>query len=396
MNSDREKFIEQITDNVQSILTKYTALQQQVDSMDLQLQQAQRLTQAIVTGSAIKKTMDESESLNRLLKDRRGTAVINFKDAAMVEFMQHKTTITETGLGFQTTGVMPIDRISGIVPEARQILTIRDELYARPTTMAVIDFVRVSIPMSIASPVPEASVKPENQLSFNSLSEKVRTLATWLPASKQVLDDMSELMGFIQSTMPYYTNLAEELQLLGGDGTGENLHGLIPQATPFIASALPAGSTRIDAIGAAIGQITTAKELPPTFVVLHPADWWGMRLMKDNFGRYILGDPQTIVSPTLFGLNVVYTTSITQGTFLVGSGSPTASEIRDRMEMQVEISTEHQDYFIKNLVAIRAEKRLALIVKRPASYVFGSFAGLTQNVPYTIPTGSFQTSPRYA
>jgi hypothetical protein len=63
------------------------------------------------------------------------------------------------------------------------------------------------------------------------------------------------------------------------------------------------------------------------------------------------------------------------GSFLIGSGSPIASEIRDRMEMTVEISTEHQDYFVKNLVAIRAEKRLCLIVKRPASYVIGTFSG---------------------
>ena len=72
-------------------------------------------------------------------------------------------------------------------------------------------------------------------------------------------------------------------------------------------------------------------------MVLHPNDWWEMRLTKDGFGRYILGDPQTNVRPSLFGLDVVYTTSIANGTFLVGSGNPIASEIRDRMEMQVEI-----------------------------------------------------------
>ena len=43
------------------------------------------------------------------------------------------------------------------------------------------------------------------------------------------------------------------------------------------------------------------------------------------------------------------------------------------MEMQVEVSTEHQDFFTKNLVAVRAEKRLALVVKRPNSFVTGSF-----------------------
>jgi len=64
------------------------------------------------------------------------------------------------------------------------------------------------------------------------------------------------------------------------------------------------------------------------------------------------------VAPSLFGLSLVPTTSITPGTFLVGSGNPVACEIRDRMEMQLEISTQHSDFWVKNLVAIRAEKGL--------------------------------------
>ena len=82
-----------------------------------------------------------------------------------------------------------------------------------------------------------------------------------------------------------------------------------------------------------------------------------------------------ITTPTqnIFGLTVDPTTSIAAGTFLVGSGNPIASEIRDRMEMQIDVSTEHADFFTKNLVAVRAEKRLALITRRPGSFVTGTF-----------------------
>lgn len=101
-----------------------------------------------------------------------------------------------------------------------------------------------------------------------------------------------------------------------------------------------------------------------------------MRLQKDTLGRYILeASPQSQAPPRLFDLDVVSTTSITPGTFLVGSGSPVASEIRDRMELQIEGSTEHASYFIQNLIAIRGEKRLALVVKRPGSHITGSFTG---------------------
>ena len=105
--------------------------------------------------------------------------------------------------------------------------------------MQVVDFVKVTSAPAIASPVPEAIVKPENSVTFSSLSEKIRLIATWIPATKQVLDDMTELLGFIQSTLPYYVDLEEELQLLAGDNTGENLHGLLSQAPAFNAALLP-------------------------------------------------------------------------------------------------------------------------------------------------------------
>ncbi len=348
-----------------------TKLQAQVDAIDVKM--ATRLVGDMQAPSLIDQ-LKSNDDVSRLLRDKKGTCILNFDAKTASQILQTKTTLTETGQGFQSTGVLAIDRIPGITPEARQVLRVRDVLTARPTTLPVVDFVKVSTPMGIASPVPEASVKPENAIQFTSNSEKIRTIATWIPASRQILDDLVELNGFIMAGLAYYVNLEEELQLIAGDNTGENLHGFLTQASAFNTGLLSpsAGWNRIDVVGNCISQLTTAKEIAPTFIILHPTDWWKMRLQKDGFGRYILGDPQSMVQPNIFGLSAVATTSIAVGTFLVGSGDPVASEIRDRMEMQVEISTSHADFFTQNLVAIRAEKRLALIVKRPASYLNGT------------------------
>lgn len=373
MDPQLQSSLSEIHRSVESVLTKHKSLQTQVDAIDM------KLADKLGGGSGLQPfetKLRENDQFQRLLHDHRGRAVLTLTGKDLSDFhLERKTTITETGQGFATTGVLPIERIPGIVPEARQRLTVRDVLTARPTTQPVVDFVRVQTPMTIASPVPEASTKPENAVVFQSLSEKVRTIATWIPATKQILDDFTELAGFLQTSLTYYVNLAEEVQLLAGDNTGENLHGLIPQAQGFDTSVLSAsgGWNRIDIVGRAIEQITTAKEIPPTFVILHPQDWWTIRLTKDSFGRYLLGDPQTTARANLFDLTVIPTTSIAAGTFLVGSGDATASEIRDRWELQFEISTEHADYFVQNLVACRAEKRLALVVKRPNSYVTGTF-----------------------
>ena len=362
--------------------TKYTKLQTQVDAMDLA--QATRIISGNF-GVSLTEHLQKNDQVARLIRDRRGRAAISFSGAELAA-LTRKSIISGTAagtsegdplapVGVSTTGVLQIDRSSGITAEARQVLKIRDVLTARPTTMAVVDFVKVNQPMSPGQMVPEASTKPENQQGFISISEKVRLIATTIPATKQVIDDFQELLGFIQSSLMYYIDLEEELQLLAGDDTGENLHGLIPQASAYVPTYLNAtgGWTFIDIIGTAVQQINAAKEVDPTFVVLNVNDWWTIRLTKDSFGRYILGDPQAMVRPSIFGLDVVSTTSIAPGTFLVGSGNPAATQIRDRMELVVEISTEHSDFFVRNLVMLRAEKRLALVTPRPNSFVSGTF-----------------------
>ena len=98
--------------------------------------------------------------------------------------------------------------------------------------------------------------------------------------------------------------------------TGENLHGLIPQAAAFNSALLPSaarGWTKIDVLATAIRQINAAKEIDPTFAILNTNDWWDIALTKDSLGRYLLGDPQSLTTPRMFGLAVVPTTSIAAG-----------------------------------------------------------------------------------
>jgi HK97 family phage major capsid protein len=349
-------------------------LRRQVDSIDRQV------TGPHGGGSGgrrgLKQLLEENDDFQRLVRDRRGRAVLTLSgDDVTNALIERKTTITSMGVGWQTTGVLQIERVPGITVEPRPKLKIRDVLPATPTVLQVVDFVKVTTPPGIGSPAPENSPKAENAVAFTSYSERIKTLATWIPATKQILDDFGELAGYIEGALPYYVNLAEEQGLLLGDGVGEDLHGLVPQSTAFNPSLLPpasSGWSRIDVIGRAIEQLNLASELDPDWVVMNPKDWWALRLTKDAYGRYILGDPQQLGDPNIFGLKVIWTPNMSPGQFLVGSSSIVASEIRDRMSMQVEISTEHSDFFVRNLVAIRAEKRLALIVKRNGSFITGT------------------------
>ena len=99
-------------------------------------------------------------------KDRRGRAVIRFDRKECAPLFERKTTITSAGQGYMTTGVMPIDRIPGIVPEARQELTVRDALTANSDDASRCRFRESLQPMTIGSPAPEARRKLK--ISFRS------------------------------------------------------------------------------------------------------------------------------------------------------------------------------------------------------------------------------------
>jgi HK97 family phage major capsid protein len=211
------------------------------------------------------------------------------------------------------------------------------------------------------------------EITFEKREEKVRTIATWIPASKQILEDCEGLEAFLRSSLVYAVEEEFEDQLLFGSGAGENLNGLVTQAAVFDTSLLGTNWTRIDVLARAVQQLAMANEMQPTFVVLNSADFWQIALQKDANGRYLVADPQNASTlRTLFGLAVIECSSMSQGQFLLGTSDPRAAVIRMRQPITVEISTEHADYFTRNLVAIRAELRAALVVMRPGAFVKGS------------------------
>ena len=109
---------------------------------------------------------------------------------------------------------------------------------------------------------------------------------------------------------------------------------------------------------------------PASGHVLNPIDWAAIETLKDTSGQYIIGNPQGALNPTLWKLPVVETQAITVNKFLTGAFSMGA-QLVDRWLSRVEVATENEDDFIKNLVTILAEERLALAVYRPEAFIYG-------------------------
>jgi HK97 family phage major capsid protein len=179
------------------------------------------------------------------------------------------------------------------------------------------------------------------------------------------------LQTLIDTRAIFGLKLAEEQQILYGDGAANHLNGIIPQATAYNTAYHRSGDTMIDTIRHAMLQ-TTMAFYPATGIAISPTDWHDIVLTKDSLGRYMFANPQGSSPAMLWGLPVAECFSMTIGDFVVGS-LKLAVTLFDREQASIMLSTEDQDNFVRNMITILAEERLAVAVSRPAAVIFGQF-----------------------
>ena len=281
------------------------------------------------------------------------------------------TTDTDGAAGDLVTST----RLPGIIAPPQRRLTVRDLLSQGRMDGHPLEYVKETGFTNSAAPVAEGAKKPESSLKFDMVSTTAKVIAHYVKASRQILDDASQLASYIDSRLRYGLAYVEEQQLLNGNGTGQNLLGIIPQATAYAAPFTVSGGTNIDSLRLAMLQVQLA-EYPASGIVLNPIDWARIELTKDSEGRYIIGNPQGNIGPTLWGLPVVATQALASDKFLVGAFQ-LGAQVFDRWQARVEIATENEDDFVKNMVTILAEERLALAVYRPEAFVYGDLGNVT-------------------
>lgn len=277
------------------------------------------------------------------------------------------------GSGAASAGnLVPAERAPGILMPGLRRLTVRDLLAQGRISSNSLEYVRENVFTNSAAPVAEGNLKPESNLTFTKETASVKTIAHWIQASRQIMDDAPMLESYVNNRLMYGLALVEEGQLLNGDGTGDNLVGLNKVATAYDSTLSATGDTRADLIAHAVFQVSDS-EFEASGIVLHPRDWHAIALLKDADGRYIFGGPAAFAARVMWGLPVVATKAQAQGTFTVG-GFDLASQVWDRMDATVEVSREDRDNFVKNMLTILCEERLTVAHYRPTAIIKGTFA----------------------
>lgn len=264
-----------------------------------------------------------------------------------------------------------------IQPGIRQELRIRDLLTAIPVTGQNYTYFRELLHTRGAAPVAEGGTKPTSNVTFESATDRVKKIAVWMPVTEEALSDVPQMQGYIQELLRYDLKLEEENQILKGDGLGENLNGLMTQATVYDANLTKAGDTSIDIVRRGIYQVRKQSKLSADGVVMSELDWMNIELQKDGENRYLFANLQGLVTPILWGRPVITSDSMDEGDaddggeFLIANFAR-AAILFDRMTYLFKMGLIN-DMFIKNMVALLAEERLGLGVRRKEALVKGNF-----------------------
>ena len=264
--------------------------------------------------------------------------------------------------------------------------TVRDLCTQGTTNSDTVEYVRVTAKTNNAAPVAEATTsalpaaptpaggevaaggyKPESSMALEVVSTTVKTIAHWMAITKRAASDAGQVRTLVDNFLRYGLMEEEEDQILNGAGTGENLTGILQ--TSGILTVGSAG-TDLDAVVDAIRTVRVTGRRRPTGMVVHPNDWYstGFLLAKDSAGNYLIGDPAAGIDQVanLWGLRVVVTEAMTENTILVGDFRQAV--IWDREQAAISVSDSHADFFIRNLLAVLAEERLAFGVLDPQAF----------------------------
>ena len=277
-------------------------------------------------------------------------------------------------------GIVGTDQ-GAITPDVRGIispfllpLTLLDIIPTGTTDSNIIQYVQVSALPGYAAETAELAAKPQEGITLVDATAPVRTIAGYIKMARQAMDDIPALASMINSLLPYDVRRRMMVQMLAGDGIGQNLTGIL-NTSGIGAPASTAGQNVADGILSALTTVVLS-DADPNFVAMNPLTAQKLLGLKatntgDSTGtvgdfEYVYGSPAVSGITTIWGLRITSNRAVPQANPVVGDSM--GATLLVRQGVNVKTSDSDQDDFIKNRVTILAEARVAFPVWRPSAF----------------------------
>lgn len=265
----------------------------------------------------------------------------------------------------EATGFPPETiRTGRIVEYPQRPIQVLDLIPTTTTTQIAVVYMEETVSTNTAAEVAEGGAYPEVTIAFTERSSPVRKIGDFIPVTDEVLEDVARVQDLINNRLTFFLRQRLDSQVLNGDGVAPNLRGILN--TSGIQTQAKGADPTPDAIYKAMTKVRVTGRAAPTAVVMHPNDWQEVRLLRTADGVYIWGSPSEAGPERIWGLPVVQTEVIPEGTALVGDFR-NFSELAVRRGITVEVGFINDD-FVKGRKAIRADIRAAFVVYRPAAF----------------------------
>lgn len=251
-----------------------------------------------------------------------------------------------------------------VVEAARTPLVIRDLFGAETISGSTLVYLVEGAIEGAPAATNEGAAKP--QVHFADPTPKTVSLskiACHIKESDEYINDYAFLASAINGRLLYHLGLVEQSTLVTAlSGTS----GIQSDTTSW--TALSTATDIADLILDAAMDVQEQSGFAADAIVINPADWYNLRIAKDGESRYYGGGffgAQDI--PNLWGIPVCVSSAVSAGTIFVGAFK-TCGSVVSNGGVRVETTNSDQDDFVKNLMTIRAEERLALAVRRPVGF----------------------------
>lgn len=284
------------------------------------------------------------------------------------------TDVIQTETGGPGNALVTPYYLPGVLPLPQRPLVIRD-LFANESMPAgeQISYAAQSGFDNAAAAVAQATsistgAKPQSSIAWQRRTADAEWIATWMAATRQAVADENQVRSLIDNQGRLMIRIVEDDQLLNGNGTSPNLRGL--RNVSGLQTLDLTAADNLDGVRTGRRLVKTGlSRLDPTFIILNPLDSEEFDILKDATGQYRGGNPIGNFGPDqpIWRLQRVESEAMPSGRAMVGARA--GATVFERQPITILTADQHSDFFVRNLVVILFEERLAFPVYFPTAFV---------------------------
>jgi HK97 family phage major capsid protein len=388
---------EQVVEKINSLVAEKTANSVSKDELETLKSQLTSL-ESKSDNTEVKSAIAKLEGMMEGLKETKTSENVTLKSIgqaigdAYSNAIEKITSVSEKGgmvnLDVKAVGTMSITSNysggqvalsqleSGVARIARRKPFLRQLVNVAGTVSKYITYIEQKSPEGGADMTAEGALKSQADFDLVEVSKAVKKVTAWIKVSKEMVADLPFMRNEIDTELMELVELKLDSQILSGNGSGDNLEGLLQNATAWAAGGFALSipvPNEFDVLRVAIAQIQ-GLEFNANYILLHPEDCAKMELTKTTQGEYTYAMSYIMDGIVrVKSIPVIENTGVTAGTFIVGDFSK--SNLRIREDLNVQVGYVNDD-FTKNLMTILCEARAVHYVKSNhyGAFVKGTFS----------------------